>query len=650
MLKTFRENFKHLKWVLWAVIAVFVIFVFADWGMGAAGGGGDGVDFAAKVGSSKITEVEFRREYIQAEERYRQMYGQSFSPELARAMNLPTQVLNTLVDRRLLRAETERLGLSVSDEEVTARILRMRDQQGNLLFVKDGAFVGEVIYRRMLAGANLSPEGFEADTREQALMEKLNRFVTESSFVGEDELRADFEGRTVKAKIAYALVPAPALSPESIPDAEAEALFKQSPADYQLPERRKAKYLLVESAQLRAEVARKVTDADVAAEYSKNLATYKKGEEVTVRHILYKADGTPASDAAARAKADSAVKRLKGGADFAALAKAESEDPGSKDSGGELGAVSRGRMVQEFEDAAFGATQGDIVGPVKSPFGFHVIQVTGRSAERVQPLFEVSSSIRGRLEETRAGDEARRLARELADRVGKLGKNPSDDDLRKLTRPGVTFNETELLARADAPAGIGQNPPFMQLLFELPLGEVSDPVATARGEAILKPIEVKAAGPAAFADVKARVKADLVRKKQQEIALAAARAAMTPGATLEAIAQTAGVKVETPEAFPKVGPVPGLGTSKALLDAAFSSAVGETKGPVWVADRGAAVLRVLEVTPFDADAFAKQKGEALDRLRQQKAGRLFQALVQRLRAEARIEVNKELLARFSGQA
>lgn len=650
MLKTFRENFKHLKWVLWAVIAVFVIFVFADWGMGAAGGGGGGPDFAAKVGSSKITEVEFRREYVQAEERYRQMYGQSFSPELARAMNLPSQVLNSLVDRRLLRVETERLGLTVSDAEVTARILRMRDQQGNLLFVKDGAFVGEVIYRRMLAGANLSPEGFEADTREQALMEKLNRFVTESSFVSEDELKADFEGRTVKAKIAYALVPAPALVPESISDAEAEVQFKKSPSDYQLPERRKAKYLLVESALLRAEAARKVTDADIAAEYSKNLDTYKKGEEVTARHILYKSDGTPAADTAARAKAESAVNRLKGGADFAALAKAESEDPGSKASGGELGAISRGKMVKEFEDAAFGAAQGDVVGPVKTPFGFHVLQVTARSAERVQPLFEVSASIRGRLEESRAGDEARRLARELADRVAKLGKSPSDDDLRKLTRPGVTFNETELLARTDAPAGIGPNPSFMQLLFTLPVGQVSDPVATARGEAILKPIEMKAAGPAAFADVKARVKADLVKSKQQEIALAAARAAMTPGATLEAIAQTAGVKVETPEAFPKAGPVPGLGTSKALLDAAFSAAAGETKGPVWVADRGAAVLRVLEVTPFDAAAFAAQKGEALDRLRQQKSGRLFQSLVQRLRAEARIEVNKELLARFAGQA
>ncbi len=649
MLKTFRENFKHLKWVLWTVIAVFVIFVFADWGMGAAGGGG-GVDFAAKVGGSKITEMEFRREYVQAEERYRQMYGQSFNPELARAINLPSQVLNSLVDRRLLRAETERLGLSVSDAEVTARILKMRDQQGNLLFVKDGAFVGEAIYRRMLAGANLSPEGFEADTREQALMEKLNRFVTESAFVSEDELKADFEGRTVKARIAYALVPAPALSPDSVTDAEAEALYKKHPADYQLPERRKGKYLLVEAAQLRAEVARKVTNADIEAEYSKNLDTYRKGEEVTVRHILYKADGTPASDAAARAKADSAVKRLKGGADFAVLARAESEDPGSRESGGDLGAVPRGRMVKEFEDAAFGATQGEIIGPVKSPFGFHVLQVTGRSAERVQPLFEVSAEIRGRLEEQRAGDEARRLARELADRVGKLGKKPSDDDLRKLTRPGVTFNETELLARTDAPAGIGPNPSFMQLLFELPVGEISEPVATARGEAILKPVEVKAAGPAAFADVKARVKADLVQKKQEEVALAAARAAMTPGASLEEIAKQAGVRVETPESFPKAGPVPGLGTGKALLDAAFSAAVGETTGPVWVAGRGAAILRVLEVTPFDGEAFPKQKKEAVDRLRQQKAGRLFQSLVQRLRAEARIEVNKELLARFSGQA
>lgn len=649
MLKTFRENFKHLKWILWAVIAVFVVFVFVDWGMGTTRGG-DAPDFAARVGSTRITEAEFQKEYVRTEERYRQMYGQSFSPELARAMNLPTQVLSSLIDRRLLRAEADRLGLSVSDEEVTAQILRMRDAQGNLLFVKDGVFVGEATYRRMLAGANLSPEGFEAETREQVLMSKLNRFVTESAFVGEEEARADFEGRTVKAKVAYALVPAPAVAPEAIPDAEAEAHFKKDPAAWPLPERRKGKYLLVETAQLRAEAAKKVSDKDVAAEYQKNLDTYRKGEEVTVRHVLYKSDGTPDAETAARTKAEGALKRLRAGADFAALARAESEDPGSKDSGGDLGPVSRGRMVKEFEDAAFGAGLNDLVGPVKTPFGFHVLQVTAKSAERVQPLFEVAATIRARLEEERAGDEARRLARDLADRVAQLGKRPSDEDLRKLTRPGVTFNETELLARADAPAGIGQNPSFMQLLFELPVGEASEPVATARGEAILKPVELKPAGPATFAEVKERVKAELARARQQETAMAAAKAAMAPGASVEDVAKAAGVKVETPESFPRSGPVPGLGSAKALLDAAFSAAVGETKGPVWVPERGAAVLRVLEVTPFDPAAFAAQKAETVDRLRQQKAGRLFQSLVQRLRAEARIEVNRELMARYSGQA
>ena len=90
----------------------------------------------------------------------------------------------------------------------------------------------------------------------------------------------------------HAPVPAPAVAPESIPDAEAEAHFRKDPSVYQLPERRKAKYLLVESAQLRAEAAKKVTEADVSAEYSKNLDSYRKAEEVTARHVLYKSDGT----------------------------------------------------------------------------------------------------------------------------------------------------------------------------------------------------------------------------------------------------------------------------------------------------------------------------------------------------------------------
>ena len=227
------------------------------------------------------------------------------------------------------------------------------------------------------------------------------------------------------------------------------------------------------------------------------------------------------------------MRRLKGGADFAALAKAESDDPGSKANGGDLGSFPRGRMVKEFEEAAFSAKEKEIVGPVKSSFGYHVIQVLERTGERVQPLFEVSAGIRARLQEDRARDEAKRLAAGLAEKVAKMGK-PSDDDLRKLAGGGVTFNETEFLARTDAPAGIGFNPQFSEKLFSLKEGEAAaTPVSTARGEAIVKLVEIKKPGLPAFAEVKARVVADIQKKRQDEATLASLKQAMTADATLE---------------------------------------------------------------------------------------------------------------------
>ena len=222
------------------------------------------------------------------------------------------------------------------------------------------------------------------------------------------------------------------------------------------------------------------------------------------------------------------MKKLKAGADFAALAKAESEDPGSKPSGGDLGSFSRGRMVKEFEDAAFGAKANEIVGPVKTTFGYHVIQVLGKTAERVQPLFEVAPGIRQRLEEERAREEAKRLAASLAEKVAKLGK-PSDDDLRKLASRASPSTRRISSRGRTRPPGIGFNPQFTQKLFSLKDGETSPTsVATARGEAIVKCVEIRKPGLPPFADVKARVVADLQKKKQDEATLVSVKRRSTP--------------------------------------------------------------------------------------------------------------------------
>jgi peptidyl-prolyl cis-trans isomerase D len=647
MLKAFRENFKHLKWVLWIVIGVFVIFVFVDWGMGSAKGGTE-QDIAARVGSFRVTTAEFQREYRDSEDRYKQLYGKNFTPELAKAMRLPEQVITSLIDRHFFQEEAARLGISVTDDEVMTRIFKMKDNQGRPIFVKDGAFVGEATYRRMLAGANLTPAAFEDQARNQALLEKLNRFFTESTFVSDDEVEADFASRTVKAKVSYALLPSSRSTAPAVTDAEAEAHFKANQAAYLQPEKRKAAYLLVDAQKIRSSV--NVTDADVAAEYNANLDQFKKKEEVHARHILYKSDGTPAQDAAAKTKADSALKRLRAGAAFEAVARTESDDPGSKASGGDLGSFDRGRMVKEFEDAAFGAEPGALVGPVKTAFGYHIIQVIARTGERTQPIFEVASMIKQRLIDQRTTDEARRVARDLSDRLRKKGDKVSSDDLRKLAGATVSFGETDFLARTDSAPALGPSPAFSQALFSLKADEVSDPVTTARGEAILRVQETKKPGPAQFVEVKARVVADLARKRQDEATLAALGAAAPGGAGPEAAAAKLGLKVETPESFGKSGPIPGVGSGKEILDAVFAAAPGEVKGPFLVAGQGAVLLKVVEKNAFDRQAFDAQKAQIVDQLKNQKSGRILQALLVRKRAESKIDINKDVLARFGGNS
>ena len=599
---------------------------------------------AAKAGGIRITTAEFQKEYAFAEDRYRQAYGKSYSPELARAMNLPEQVLNSLIDRRLFREEAERMHLKVTDDELTQHLLGIKDpQSGKPLFVKDGVFVGDAAYRRILAANRLAPQSFEEAQREQILLEKLNRFFTEAVVISDEELKSEFEKRNVKAKIAWALLPVVTTAQAPATDVEAEAYFKTNPTSYMQPEKRKAKYLLVETAKIRPTI--QVSDADVAADYTASAETYRKGEEVHARHILYKTDA--ANDASQKAKAEAAVRKLRGGADFAALAKAESDDS-SKASGGDLGTFPRGRMVKEFEEAAFGAKEKDIVGPVKSSFGYHVIQVLEKTGERVQPLFEVSAGIRARLQDERARDEAKRLAAGLSEKVAKMGK-PSDDDLRKLAGSGVTFNETEFLSRTDAPAGIGFNPQFSEKLFSLTEGEAAAaPVSTPRGEAIVKLVEIRKPGLPAFAEVKARVALDIQKKRQDEATLLALRQAMTEGATLEAVAKKLNLKIESPDVFSMGGPIPGLGSPKAVLDAVFSAKPGELKGPIAVSERGAVVMRIDSVTPFDAAAFEKEKGTVREGLRGKKSNQLLQALVQKKRSDLKIEFNRELLSRMGG--
>src|SRR5512132_1729490 len=362
MLKTMRASFHQLKWTLFAVIIVFMLgFVFfsgSNWGKESSS------QVVARVGGDEISALEFDRIYRGQVQRYQELYKGSFSPELARALDLPRQVLEGMIERRLRLEAARRMNLRVSDDEVARRIAAMPELQEN------GQFIGASKYEERLRLAGYLPETFEEGLREDLLVDKYSALVKASVAVPDADVRREFAAKNDKAKIEYIVVPASRLETAIEPsDGELKAYYEKNKEHYRAPEQRRANYLLVDRLKVRAKVP--VSDAEVRAEYEGKKASFSVPEQVSASHILVKVDpsGGPEADAKAKAKAESLLARAKAGEDFATLAKANTDDPSGKENGGQLPPFGRGQMVPEFEKAAFEMKPGEIRGPIKTRFG-----------------------------------------------------------------------------------------------------------------------------------------------------------------------------------------------------------------------------------------------------------------------------------------
>src|SRR6185369_4526627 len=198
MLKTMRESFHHLKWTLFAVIAVFILgFVFYS----GSGNADPSSRIVASVGSEQITAAEFDRQYRAQVERYRQMYQGNFSPELERALDLPRNVLDSMIEHILRLEAAKRYDLRVSDEELSKKIVTLP------FFLDNGAFIGREKYEKLLRANGVAPEKFEEDLREDMLLQKYGDLIKASVLVPEADLLREYAARNDKATIEYILVP-----------------------------------------------------------------------------------------------------------------------------------------------------------------------------------------------------------------------------------------------------------------------------------------------------------------------------------------------------------------------------------------------------------------------------------------------------------
>jgi|CXWL01.1.fsa_nt_gi peptidyl-prolyl cis-trans isomerase D len=641
MLKVLRDNLKYLSWILWVVLGVFVLFVFVDFGRGVPGGGGVH-DAAATVGEDSVSWGEYQRAYRRLEDQFRQAYGDSFTPELATQMKLPLQAMNQLVGQKILLAEARRMDLLATDVEVRQAVL-------DIPAFKDasGSFIGQADYLSTLQRNGYNVGDFERALRDDIVIQKLNSVLTQGLYVPDAEVEKTYRDRVERATIRYIqqrIDKLPAAPPVPVNDSELQAYYDAHQSEFQLAERRVVGYLLVDANQLRSSLT--VSDQDVESFYHANEAQYSSQEEVQARHILLKVTAER-PDSQAEAEAMAVRRRLEAGEDFAAVAAQVSEDESNKNQGGELGSFARGRMVKPFEDAAFGAKVGELVGPVKTDFGYHILQVESRRPAGLRPLAEVSAEIRARLlnERTNTGAETRAKAIQAKATSDKV----STEDAFKALAGGdaaVTYEVTPPFGRSDTVPNIGRAGGFLDAAFGLAANGVSAPVRVPRGFAVLFLKDVQAPRLPALGEVTADVRKAVERQHEITRAitrLATAKAQLANGKTLVEVAADLGLDVEESDPFGPTGVVKGLGLQPELAKQAMGLSEGQFGGPLQVNPQAVVLYEVTARTRFDAKEFATAKESTRDSVRGERQRALLNALIDKRRRELNVTYDPRVL-------
>jgi peptidyl-prolyl cis-trans isomerase D len=429
---------------------------------------------------------------------------------------------------------------------------------------------------------------------------------------------------------------------------EISARFEKRKDAYRIPEKRVVSYVLLDRATLQLQVA--VTDRELEIYYQDRREEFRQDEEACASHILVKVKQPGAaeghSDAEAHALAQKLVEQLTAGADFAELAKKSSEDQGSASQGGDLGCFGPGRMVPEFDDAVFALEPGATSGLVKTSFGYHVIRLASRRESSVLPFAQVKERIRASVldKKMRELGEAKAAALDAA-----LARGQSLEHAAKAQ--GLSVQKSAPMARGETPPVL-QSQSLVARAFQLKPGESErEPFPLPQGAAFIALAEVKPARAPEIAEVKARVREELVEQGALDQARAAAAElrsrAQKLGLEKAATALTL-VRKETPALTARGQALADLGSGLMLEDTAFSLPEGTLSEPVRTS-AGYAVLRVLEKKPFDAAELERQKPQLRASLKQQRQAEVFRSFLIAARDRYPIERNAAAYRRALGQ-
>ncbi|RPI27421.1 MAG: hypothetical protein EHM61_08495 [Acidobacteria bacterium] len=631
MLAFLRRKQKGLKWVLWLVIfglAAGMVLLFVST-PGDLSSGGLQQGEIAQVGDRPISAIEFRKQYKRLYEMYRQVYKlDQQDPEIIKQLGLGQQALNQLISEYALTSQAQKLGIDATPEEVRQEIVKMP------VFQNKGTFIGTVQYQQILEQNQMSAPEFEESLRRDIIRQKLMHLLTDGIVVSPAEVRQEFESRNVEAKVKYIAVDKEAVKPATVDEQELRKYYASHKDTFRTGELRRINYVFVRADPLSV----KVSDDAVRA----RLNAINPEEQVRAAHILVKAPQGQ-DDTEARKKAEAVLARIQGGEDFATVAKAVSEDPGSAQQGGDLGFFKRGQMVPEFDQAAFSMQPGQTSGLVKSPFGFHIIRViekTTTSPESQRPMVEFE------LRQAEANRKSRDQAYKIINAV-RTGKKSLADVAKENKLNPMT---SDYFGLADPIPGMIVRNDFNQRLFGLKKSDLMQPYQGSGGYYVAQLADIKAPDVPPFEQVRSRVENDYKTAKGGELAKAKATEFVNAAKSgdFDAAAKKAELKATTTNYFKKGANIDEtLRFSQELHDRVFTKmAEGETVGPLDVAGKFV-VVQLVDRSEVDPSKFEQEKTQLEKEITEQKRSQFFSTyvrnLVDELRKNNEIQINQQLL-------
>jgi peptidyl-prolyl cis-trans isomerase D len=637
MFDLFRSRDKAVRYLLTALLVV-VGFSMLTYLIPSYGTGGSTNDVVvAEIGKDTITLPEIQR-IVQNTMRGRQMPAEI----------LPTyvpQMVDSLINERALAYEAERLGFEVTEDQIADAI---RNYVPNLF--QDGKFLGKDAYASLLAQQNMTIPEFEGEMRRQLLITRLRDVALEGTIVTPQEIEQEFKKKNEKIKVEYVKITADKYKKESEPSlAEMQQNYELNKAQYTQPEKRNLAVLIAD--QTKMEQSATPTDADLQRLYSQNQGQFRIPETVKVRHILLKTQGKPpADDAKIKAQADDLLKQVRGGANFAELAKKFSEDPGSANTGGEYSVQRNGQMVKEFEDAAFNLKPGESQ-VIKTSYGYHVFQVVQHDQPRVQPFEEVKGALATQWKKQHVAD----VMQQISDKAqGMLQKNPPEKVAADL---GMQLVRVDSYQPGQPVADLGVSAEFDQSVTGLKKDEVSQPVAIGGNKLVIAQVtDVIPPRPSTFAEVQNQIKESMSTKRAAAAVQTHAQElidkAKSMGGDLSKAAKAMGLEAKTSDDVTRNGAVEGLGSASYLAQG-FNMPDGSIFGPVATPD-STVIAKVISRSQADMSKITNdERAKVRDEIKSRKGrerGMLFEAgLREALVRQGKIKVHKDVIDRLIAQ-